>query len=352
MRPGVDGRDKPGHDERAGVTAANATPMAPPTPALTLRFSNVLVPFMSAQAIPAEACNDPGPHGPGPHGPGPHDADAQGHRRVLNDLIAMGADLARFLHGQAAAHAAQQAAAPPAQPATHAQQITDVRHATDAQPIPASDALISLAAAFDRTARAVRRGILLARSLAEPVQPARDPAQARAATRRRILREVEDAIQRTGANAGARDGQDGAETLQAELRDRLDAPDLDWDITARPVADIIAEICRDLGLAMPSGLHPWKRRTPDDIARLCAAAAAPSRARQPGAGSLLKRGVAHPTPGPHPDEPAAMSLAQPSPIQAGPIQAGGHPPEDPAGTVAMLLRHPAPVHGRCRPPPA
>ena len=295
---------------------------------------------MSAHAIPAEAHNDPGPHAPGPR-----DADTQGYRQVLHDLIHLGADLARCLHGQATAHVAQQAAAPPAQPATHAQQITDARHATDAQPVPASDALISLAAAFDRIARAVRRSIMLARSLAEPVQPARDPAQARTAARRRIIREVEDAIQRTGASTS--DGRDGAETLQAELRDRLDAPDLDDDISTRPAAEIISEICRDLGLAMPSGLHPWKRRTPDDIARLCAAAAAPSGTRQPGVvPHMLRRDAAQPAPGPQPDRPATSPRTQP-----GPVHPGSDPPENPAETLATILRHPAHVHVRWHPPP-
>ena len=212
-------------------------------------------------------------------------ADPHGYREVLHDLITMGAGFARLLHGQAAAQAQ------PAQPAA-----ASAHQGTDPQPAP--DALIRLSAAFDRTARAVRRGILLARSLDQPVQPAPlqpapDPAAPRAAARRRILRDVEDAIQRTGR--GASDGHDRAETLQAELRDRLDAPDLDWDISTRPIADIISEICRDLGLAPPSGLHPWKRRTPQDIAQLCARAAAPSVARHPGAGPQEPRRDPAPT---------------------------------------------------------
>ena len=276
---------------------------------------------MSAQAIQAEPHDDPGPH----------DADAQGYRQVLHDLIAMGTDLARFLHAQAAAHAAQQAVAHPTQQATNTQQPTQ------AQPAPASDALITVTLAFDRTARAVRRGILLARSLAIPVPPTRDPAQHRAAARRRIIREVEDTIQRT-----ANDGRDGPETLQAELRDRLDAPDLDDDIGTRPTPDIITEICRDLGLAAPpGGARPWKRRTPQDIAQLCAiAAAAPSGTRQPGPEpQTLERSTAPPIPGARPDQPAAHA-------QPGPIHAGGDPPADTAETLATILRHPTRVHGR------
>ncbi len=291
---------------------------------------------MSAQATQAEPHDDSGPH----------DADTQGHRQVLHDLISMGADFARFLHGHAAAQAAPQAMAHPTP------QATDTQQPTEPQPAPASDALISLTLAFDRTARAVRRSILLARSLADPVQPPRDPAQHRAAARRRIIREVEDAIQRTSSIANG--GCDGAETLQAELRDRLDAPDLDDDITTRPTTDIISELCRDLGLAAPpGGAHPWKRRTPQDVTQLCADAAAPSGTRQPGPEpQTLKRNAAQPFPGARPDKHAARSHAQPGPIHAGPIHAGSDPPGDTAETLATILRHPTRVHGRWRPPPA
>ena len=247
----------------------------------------------------------------------------QGYQQVLRDLIAMGADLARLLHAQAAAQAPQPAAPHPAQPPPATQQPTNP------QPAPASDTLISLTLAFDRIARAVRRSILLARSLADPIPPAPDPARSRAAARRRIIREVEDAIQGTGAS----NGRDNPGTLHAELRDRLDAPDLNDDIGTRPTADIISEICRDLGLsAPPGGAHPWKRRTPEDIAQLCAAAAAPS-------------GTPQPTPGPQPDKPAARPRTQP-----GPIHAGSDPPEDPARTLATILHHPARLQGRWRPP--
>ncbi len=278
---------------------------------------------MSAPAINAEAHDDPGPLGAG----------TPGYQQVLHDLIAMGADLARLLHGQAAAQATRQAAAHP------------TPQATEAQPAPASDTLISLTLAFDRIARAVRRSILLARSLAAPFPPAPDAARHRAAARRRIIREVEDAIQRTAR--GANDGRDGPESLQAELRDRLDAPDLDDDIGTRPPADIISEICRDLGLAAPpGGAHPWKRRTPQDITQLCAAAAAPSGPCQPGAGPQTpRRNATQPTPDPHPDKPAVRPRAQP-----GPIHARSSQPEDPAATLATILRHPTRIPGRWRPP--
>jgi hypothetical protein len=183
--------------------------------------------------------------------------DAQYYRQILHGLIDVGANLARQLPQQA-----------------------------EATPAP------EIAVAFDRIARAVRRTIILARKVAEPAAAAAEhPDQRRAAARRRIIREVEDTIQRTTGDADA-------ETLHAELLDRLDAPDLDDDIDNRPIADIIADICRDLGLAALPGTHPWKRRTAEDLTALCARAAqtrtpraaamqpAPSDASDPPAKSL------------------------------------------------------------------
>ncbi len=214
--------------------------------------------------------------------------------------------------------------------------------------------LATITAAFDRTVRAVRRGILLAHSLARPVQPAPDPARHRAAARKRILREVEDTIQRPGS-----DGRSGPalpanlqDSLRAELRDRLDGPDLDDDIASRPVADVITEICRDLGLDAFPGTRPFKRRTPDDIRQLCARAAAPSAARPPGIGPQgpgpqdHMHGAAQRLPDSQPDKPAAISSAQPASVQAGSVL-----PDDPAGMIAMILRHPTRAHTRWRPPP-
>ena len=49
--------------------------------------------------------------------------------------------------------------------------------------------------------------------------------------------------------------------LHAELYERLDRPELAVELN-RPVADIIAEISRDLSLAAIPGMNdPWKRRT-------------------------------------------------------------------------------------------
>ncbi len=141
------------------------------------------------------------------------------------------------------------------------------------------------------------------------------------------------------------------DSLRAELRDRMDAPDLEDDITTRTVANIITEICRDLGLDALPGTHPWTRRTPDDIRQLCARAAAPSVPHPPGAGPQPgpqdpRDGGAQRLPGSQPDKPAAIPRTQP-----GPIHAGSDPPGDPAADIATILRHPTRAHGQWHPPP-
>ena len=126
--------------------------------------------------------------------------------------------------------------------------------------------LVEASKAFERVSRGTRRAIMLARKLAEPPR--------RTAARKRIIRDVEDVIQRDADD-------DEGETLHAELMDRLDSPDLEDDIDSLPVEAIITDILRDFGLAHLPGTHPWKRRTPDDVAELNTRAAAPARPRAP-----------------------------------------------------------------------
>ena len=98
-----------------------------------------------------------------------------------------------------------------------------------------------VAAAFAKTARAIRRTIFMAERLdrvwARPVAADDHLAMAR----RQIARAVSDAI--------ARDAEgDRAERLTETLAERLDALDTLDDVTSRPAEDIIRDICRDLGL--------------------------------------------------------------------------------------------------------
>ena len=59
--------------------------------------------------------------------------------------------------------------------------------------------------------------------------------------------------------------------------ERLDAPEFAHDLATRPIADIIDEIRRDMGLDDFPGMPSWKRRTPADIATLHAPRRRPPR---------------------------------------------------------------------------
>ena len=123
--------------------------------------------------------------------------------------------------------------------------------------------------AFDRVTLCIRRSVWLIRRLAEPLKTVD-----RVAARKRIIREVEDAIEQEASTAES-------ETLREELMDRLDTADLDDEIADRPIDDIIRDIIRDLGLAARLGFNPWPRRTPEDLTRLHAKAAQPIASARP-----------------------------------------------------------------------
>ena len=157
---------------------------------------------------------------------------------------------------------------------------------TLAEPVPEAST-----AAFDRVARCTRRTALTLNHLAQPPRPSRSASEhdapGRTATRQRVLRAVEDAIQ---AEAGS-DAQ--AERLRGEARERLEQLDRVEFVHDRAslsgarlsgaslrdgrvsVPALVADIVHDLGLGAPAGAFPWARRTPDDVAALAAWAAAP-----------------------------------------------------------------------------
>ena len=158
------------------------------------------------------------------------------HQDVFDDLIDLGHELTRLV----------------------------VDHAkTGATPPPTA------AIAYERVTRSIRLSALLSRKFDEPVR-----TTDRVAARKRIIRVVEDTIQR-------HDDVHEAQHLQTELHERLDTPDLEDELGDRPVEDIIADIIRDLGLASSPASHPWKRRTPAELAKLCARAAQPPRSTPP-----------------------------------------------------------------------
>ena len=163
------------------------------------------------------------------------DEDAQYYRGILHELVEMATDIARAVHRQAASEPA----------------------ATPAE-APTPDPTI----AFDRIARTLRRTIALARKITDPTppRPAAQAAERRRIARKQIIRDVEDTIQRRAEGADA-------EALQAEFYERLETIDCEDDIANLPIAEIVALIRRDLGLAHLPGTHPWKRRRPAGPAR-------------------------------------------------------------------------------------
>jgi hypothetical protein len=207
------------------------------------------------------------------------DEDARHCRRVLMDLMDMAHGVARVMHRHVTAPAEAAAQAAPA----------------SEPPVPAIPPLAA-AASFDRASRNIRQTVILVGQVGRPKTPAARPGLHRIAARKRIIREVEDVIQRTAH--GPR-----AERLYAELAERLDAPDLEEELDTRQVAEIVTDLCRDLGLAHTEGNHPWKRRTPADIAALRALAVRP---------------------------PGAASCA--SPIRPGDGENGGDPAGGPSGS--------------------
>ena len=291
-----------------------------------------------------------------------HDQDAEDdlfYRDTLQEMVHVGATLARLLQTQAIADA--QAAVQGRAPAT-----------------PLGDH----AATFDRIARAVRRTITLARSLREPAAPARIPAPPSAAARTPALHGAGQDAAGHPAATGREDAEAPNKAPSADLRDcpeardrdrperpDRDAPDCDDDDTGLPPAAVIADIRRDLGLDAPPGVRPQQHRTPADTGQPCAQAAASSSvaasaARQPGPMPQspgpqspgprdLRPSAAKPCPGPEPgygepggpDQPAAIPRVQP-----GPIHAGSNPLDDPARTVAFVPHHPVHIQERWRPP--
>ncbi len=133
---------------------------------------------------------------------------------------------------------------------------------------PKTTATIDLAHAYDLVTRSMRRSIAVAMHLAEPLASLQATHQ-RTAARTRILREVDEDIDLRAPD------RDQAESLRAELRERIDGPDIEETILTRPLEEIIREIRRDLGLVLREGHRIGLRRTPEDLALLRDIAACP-----------------------------------------------------------------------------
>ena len=178
---------------------------------------------------------------------------------------------------------------------------------------------------------------ILARPTLSTTRRPPDPAHHRAAARKRIIREVEDAIQRRQP-----DGDTDEACLHAELHDRLDSPDLDRRHRQPPHT---RHHRRNLPRPRPRrplpGTDPWKRRTPADIRMLCTRAAPPPTAA--GTAAHPPPSTLDPPPGPTPSGPAK---ADPT---TAPIPDPG--PPNGAAPAANILHYPPAPRDRWRPPP-
>lgn len=178
----------------------------------------------------------------------PRDEDAQRDRADLQELIDNGM---RFQSMICAA----------------AQVVTLADAAPGAKPGASAKPLSHLATALERTARAVRRTILLKQHLAQTHLAA---AQKRSATRKRIRAALENRIDAAGLQP------EQADRLRRELVERVESPELDDELGHRPIEEIIREIRKDLGLDGHPGLPGLPSRTP-------ATAASPDRPANPAA---------------------------------------------------------------------
>lgn len=140
--------------------------------------------------------------------------------------------------------------------------------------------LEGLARAFGRASRAVRLTLLLQEQLVKQLK-AHDHHQAYLATEsaRRRKASVQNIVERIAAD------EDGVEieNLVAEACERLDQEDLYGDVLEKPLSELVAMICQDLGLSpdwprlaeeawareeIKSGQVGWPLTPP--IARFCA----------------------------------------------------------------------------------
>jgi hypothetical protein len=184
----------------------------------------------SPEATPAETAQDRAA------GCACRDGEAARRQRVLDELAEIGMDLARTTRRQAMDAAAPQ---------------------------PAGD----VALAFSRIARAVRQTVALEARLDEDrhtrdrdtrhrieaeQERRRAVAQIRVAVRKDDIRDaVEQAIE---TEARERGREVDVERLLADLDERLEDAEDDADFTGRPIGELIARICQDLGVTADPSL--------------------------------------------------------------------------------------------------
>ena len=153
-------------------------------------------------------------------------ADAAFYRAVLHEVIEIGVDVSRMLRGQALAlaEAADQSGVDAAEAGVQAREAARI------------------AGAYDRVARAIRRSIAQARRLDEPVAVRGAGGGVRAPVARPLSELSDEELD------ALLEATEAAEAAEAAERDDT--------LLDRPIEQVVAAICRDLGLASAATLDP------------------------------------------------------------------------------------------------
>ena len=157
----------------------------------------------------------------------PSDDRAERHARVLRELTEIGMDLAREVRRQA------------------------LEAGTD---IPAAD----LALEFSRIARAVRQTVALEAKLAEDRQARADKTEASRVLDARV-RGIRRKTRVIGLVERVLESESDGERLLDDLAERLEDEN-DTDFADAPIGELVARICRDLGVTPDWTLwddEPW-----------------------------------------------------------------------------------------------
>jgi hypothetical protein len=220
-----------------------------------------------------------------------------------------------------------------------------------------------IAMAYARAARAVRYSIVLQSKLTEELgaveteaAAAREEAEELArlrsplAVRRDAVEHIVESVVRAEyeAQEGAFDAEpreDVVDRLLIEADDRLEHEELYGDILARPISEVVAELCRDLGL------HPdwpalaqsaWARREIDSGRAGAPLVHLPPRGGKAGMGvnappppEQSLEAKPPPAPSPQPSEP-------PPPPQPLPPRWGGESIPTPGPVIPKPMAHPPP----------
>jgi hypothetical protein len=172
-----------------------------------------------------------------------------------------------------------------------------------------------VALAYARVSRAVRMAVMLQSRLsdeAERENAPQDPAQDHKARVKRIV----GRILRTGYD-GVR--PDEYESCQREVAEYLDDDDAYGDVLSRPISELVAQVCEDLGLEPDwesLALEPWALREIEsgEVGKPLAERVLPSeQGRTRGSWPLAKADTPAPAGRPIPPVPASWNRARTGP---------------------------------------